>query len=152
VLVRRDKPAAAEANVAQGDCHENVISGLNICEPGIYNLWLSGMEIRTLSGADAVRLNGLLLPWIVELTQDDLDRGTRTVVAPPGGVFRMTAGDDRHIAIPHYKVLAWTDETTLEIQMDANGTQLTYDNPTRCCFVIDPGFGIVIEHLATAAP
>jgi hypothetical protein len=139
--------------VLNGQCTENVIAELNVEASGAYDLWLSDIEVRSLSSGATFRLNGLLRPWVVEFTRQDLDRGTATVVAPLGGVFQITVMNAARLPVPYYKLLASTDDatkfdmTTLEIPMNANGTFVTYDNPTRCRLIIDPGCGILIEHL-----
>ena len=120
LLVRFDRALSL-----QGQCDENTIADLNIEASGKYDLWLSDIEVRTLSNGQSFRLNGLLLPWVVEFTQQDLDRGTTTIAAPLGGVFRMTVMNAARVPIPHYRLIASTDNAalemaTLEIPMDAS--------------------------------
>jgi hypothetical protein len=143
--------APESAVVREGNCRENVISGLTIDEPGAYNLWLSEIEILARSSGKSIQVDRVVLPWVVEWTQEDLDRGTATVAVPPGGIFRMTAVDSRHVPIPRHKMIVGADQTTIEFQMHANGTQVVYGNPTLCVILIDPGTGVLIEHLDIAA-
>jgi hypothetical protein len=141
VLVSQGNPGV----VARANCHENVTSELNISS-GTYNLWLSAMIVGTRSGK-VVRLHGSLPPWTVEVTTEDIDRGRMTVVAPQGGIFKITVVDNRHVPVPYYQLLAAVEENTIELQMDENGTQLLFGNPTGYFIQVDKGLGIVIDHV-----
>jgi hypothetical protein len=145
-MLRRDRPGEG---ALQGQCYENKIPGLNVHKPGTYRLWLSDMDIRPISSVKTIYVKGLLLPWTIEFTQEDIERGIKNMTAPPGGLFRVTVVDGRHVPIPNHKLLAGADEITAELQMDASGSLLMYGNPTQCFILIDSGFGIYIEHLDT---
>jgi hypothetical protein len=144
MLVRRDNP---ERGDSQGECHENEISGLVLQEVGNYNLWFSQIELRPLSGLGSFHVNGHVIPWPIEFTKEDLDRGAKSIAMPAGGVFRITVIDASRVPIPRYKLLASQGETTVEIHTDANGSQVMYGNPTQCYINIDEGTGIIIERL-----
>jgi hypothetical protein len=97
LFVRTDMSVAVE-----GQCYEDVIADLNIDAAGAYNLWLSDIELRSLSTGKGIAVNGILFPWVVEFTQKNLDEGTITVASPAGGVFRITVMDRRHVPVPNY--------------------------------------------------
>lgn len=100
-----------------------------------------------------MRLNGTVLPWSVEFTQDDLDRGKKTFNVPSDGVFRVTVVDQRCKPIPHHRLMVYANQTgidrTIHLQMDENGTMMTYGNPTQCCILPEPGIGVLIHHMDT---
>lgn len=148
VMLRRDNP---EAFCAEAECGDNVISSLNLVEPAVYDIWLSDIEAKILSTGKNIRLNGCVLPWPVEFTQEDVDHGKKTFALPSDGVFRATVVDERCKPIPHHKLTAFASEKplelTLQLQMDENGTMTTYGNPTRCLLLPEPGIGVLIHHL-----
>lgn len=127
VVLRRDAP---EAFCAETECVDNVISNLNLVEPGAYDMWLSDIEAKIRSTGTNIRLNGLMLPWAIEFTREDVGHGTKTFIVPPEGVFRITVVDERCKPIPHRKLTAFANEKplelTLQLQMDENGTMTTY--------------------------
>jgi hypothetical protein len=144
LLLRQDNPLETASG---GYCQENVLSDLTINEPGTYELVLSLIELRHASRGETISLKGFMLPWTIEFTQEDLDQGTKTVSAPPDGVFRITVVDGQHIPIPHHVLLAGTRDRTHEISLDASGSALVYGNPSHCFISIDAGVGVCIEHL-----
>lgn len=145
----------SEMSVAQGDCIENMVSDLGVDVPGPYDIWLSEIELQAPPSPTSVHLNGLLRPWKVEFTLADLNKGSKTLCVPPGGAFKITSVDGHRNGVPHSKLTAyvadWTTsnvaEATLQLTMDENGAYTTYDNPSGSPIVIQPGFGILIEHL-----
>lgn len=143
-MLRRDSPGGG---TLQGWCRENAASDLNISEPGTYDVWLPDLKIRAPRGTKTVSVDGHLLPWVVEFTLEDIARGNKVVAVPPGGLFRVTVLDGTHIPVPNHTLLAGAREITLQLKMDASGSQLIYGNPTQCFISIDEGFSVLIEHL-----
>ncbi len=141
-----------ELTSVECQCIDNAIADVPISEPGAYELWLSEIDVR-LRGADArVRVNSLLLPFAISLSQADVDRG-RKEVPVEDGVFRITVLDGKRAPVPRYSLQAWRQEEatqierTITLSMDENGTCLVYGNPTQCMLLIEAGHGVLIERL-----
>ena len=82
MLVRKDNP---KDECFKGECNENVVSGLLLNEAGLYNLWLSQIEVSPISRIAPLHVHGHLFPWVIEFTKEDLNRGIKNVESPVGG-------------------------------------------------------------------
>jgi hypothetical protein len=131
-----------------GSVVNNQISSVDLKVPGAYALWLYETELRSRSNDASVLVNAVVRPWNVRVRRKHLEDGAITVRLPPMGVFRITVVDERHRPLPRRQLMGYRDETTHVLSTDESGSVLMYGNPMQIELMIEPGTGVIIDHLA----